>query len=240
MAAPALAIMARRQGADSPLYGAVLHNAAGAAESAGDVDAAGPMYARALSVLEKLWDAKGLARIRRNVGLFLLRTGKREAARTRIMAALDAQTAAGGEDNVDVSMTRIALAEWYVEAGEPEKALQQLVQAETAIPAGNAELRAMIDRQHALIDALQGRRDEALRGLEEVERAEKRLWGERDSRYLLGRLDRAELLARGTPEQRAEGAALAAEILTRVRPLLVADAPVLARLAKLAQLTRKS
>jgi hypothetical protein len=62
-----------------------------------------------------------------------------------------------------------------------------------------------------------------------VEQAEKQLWGERDSRYLLGRLDRAELVARGTPEQKAKGAALAAEILARVRPLLVPRAPVLAR-----------
>ena len=46
---------------------------------------------------------------------------------------------------------------------------------------------------------------------------------------------RAELLARGTPEQKAEGAALAAEILAGVRPLLVPDAPVLARLEKLAR-----
>jgi serine/threonine-protein kinase len=235
----ALAVIARKQGEDSPLYGVLVYNAAKATASAGDVDAAGPMYARALSVLEKLWDAKSLAPMRRNVGLFLLRTGKREAARTQIVAALDAQTAAGEEDKADVAVTRIALAQWHVEAGEPEEALRQLVQAEPAIPAEDAELRAKIDRQYARLHALQGRRDDALRGLEEVERAEKRLWGERDSRYLLGRLDRAELLARGTPEQRAEGAALAAEILTRVRPLLVADAPVLARLAKLAQLTRK-
>jgi len=236
----ALAVIVRKQGADSPLYGVLLYNAAAATEDSGDVGAAGPLYARALSVLEKLWDAKYLARIRRNVGLFLLRTGKREAARTQIVAALDAQTAAGGEDNVDVGLTRIALAEWHVKAGEPEKASQQLVLAEPTIPAGDAELRAKIDRQYARLCALEGRREDALRGLEEVERAEKQLWGERDSRYLLGRLDRAELLAQGTPEQRAEGAALAAEILSRVRPLLVPGAPVLARLTKLAQLTRKS
>jgi serine/threonine-protein kinase len=231
----ALAIVARQQGADSSLYGAMLYNAAGAAESSGDVDAAGPMYAQTLAVLEKLWNEKDLVNVRRNVGLFLLRTGQRAAARTQIVAALDAQTAAGEEDNVAVGMTRIALAEWYVKAGEPEKALQQLVQAEPTIPAGEAKLRAMLDRQHALIRALQGRRDDALRGLEQVERAERQLWGERNSRYLLGRLDRAELLAQGTPEQKAEGAALAAEILARVRPLLVPDAPVLARLEKMAR-----
>jgi tetratricopeptide (TPR) repeat protein len=231
----ALAIIARQQGTDSPLYGALLYNAAGAAESSGDVDAAGPMYARALAVLEKLWDEKDLVAVRRHVGLFLLRTGQREAARTKIVAALDAQTAAGEEDNVAVGMTRIALAEWHVKAGEPEKALQQLVLAEPTIPAGEVKLRAMLDRQHALIRALQGRRDDALRGLEQVERAERQLWGERNSRYLLGRLDRAELLARGTPEQTAESAVLAAEILAGVRPLLVPDAPVLTRLEKLAR-----
>ncbi len=231
----ALAVVARKQGADSPLYAVLLANAAVATESSGDVDAAGRLYARALAVLEKLWDAKDLARIRRNVGLFLLRTGKREEARTLLVAALDAQTAAGGEENVDVGLTRIALAEWHIEAGEPGKASQQLVKAEPTIPAGDAELRAKIDRQYARLRALEGRRDDALRGLEQVERAERQLWGERDSRYLLGRLDRAELLARGAPEEKTEGAALAAEILARVRPLLVPDAPVLARLEKLAR-----
>ncbi len=230
----ALPIIARRQGADSSFYGVLLNNAAAATEDSGDVAAAEPMYARALAVLEKSFDAKDLANFRRRVGRFLLRTGKQEAARTQILAALDAQTA-GGEDNVNVGLTRIALAECHIKAGEPERALQQLVQAERTIPSWEAAMRAMIDRQHALIRALQGRRDDALRGLEQVERSEKQLWGERDSRYLLGRLDRAELLARGTPEQKAEGAALAAEILAGVRPLLVPNAPVLARLETLAR-----
>ena len=92
---------------------------------------------------EKLWDEKDLVAVRRRVGLFLLRTGQREAARTKIVAALDAQTAAGGENSVAVGMTRIALAEWHVEAGEPEKALRELVQAEPTIPAGDAKLRAI-------------------------------------------------------------------------------------------------
>jgi serine/threonine-protein kinase len=231
-----LAIIVRRQGADSPSYGVILYNAALATESSGDVDAAEPMYARALAVLEKLWDAKDLARVRRTIGWFLLKIGKREAARTQIVAALDAQTSggtAGEENNVDVGLSRITLADWYVKAGEPGKAQQQLAQAEPTIPPGDAALRAMIDRQYALIRALRGRRDEALRGLEQVERAEKQLWGERDSRYLLGRLDRAELLARGTAAEKAASAALAAEILEKVRPLLVPKAPVLSKLEKL-------
>ena len=88
-------------------------------------------------------------------------------------------------------------------------------------------------RQYALLDAREGRREDALRGLEHAEGLDRQLWGERDSRYLLGKLDRAELLARGTADQKAAGAALAAEILQDVEPLLVPDAPVLKRLRKL-------
>jgi eukaryotic-like serine/threonine-protein kinase len=231
----ALPIAARRLGVESVDCGVMLNSRAWAAQLVGDDDAAERDFTRALALLGKRWDEADLAVVRHSFGRFLTRIGKLDAAEVQLRAALKARIAALGETSQDVGLSRFALAEWSVKAGKVDQARAELERTRALIPAPSLERRAGFERLEALIQALQGQTPAALRGLEQVERSEKQLWGERDSRYLLGRLDRAQLLARGTPEQKAEGAALASEILAGVRPSLVPDAPVLARLEKLAK-----
>jgi tetratricopeptide (TPR) repeat protein len=184
-------------------------------------------------VLEKHWDDNAMAQFRLNAGWFLTRAGKLEAAQPLLLAVLDEQISSLGMAHGKVAVTRIILARWYIKVGEAEKAREQLDLARTASSELALPQKAAMERHDALLHALEGRREEALRGLEHAEDLDRQLRGERDPRYLLGRLDRAELLARGTAEQKAAGAALAAEILREVEPLLVPDAPVLERLRKL-------
>lgn len=231
----ALPIAARRLGAESVSSGVMLSNRARAADLTGDAAAAERDYTRALVLLERSWGETELAVVRYGFGRLLTRIGKLDAAEVQLRAALKARIAALEETSDYVGLSRFALAEWSVQAGKVDQARAELARARALIPAPDPEKQASFERLEALIHARQGETAAALRGLEQAERLERELWGERDSRYLLGRLHRAELLARGTPEQKAEGAVLAAEILARVRPLLVPDAPVLARLEKLAR-----
>lgn len=231
----ALPIAARRLGAESIDCGVMLNSRAWADVLVGDDAATDRDFTRALALLGKRWDETGLAVVRHSFGRFLTRIGKLDAAEIQLRAALKARIAALGESNEDVGLSRFALAEWSLRAGKVDQARAELARARALIPAPSPERQASFERLEALIQSREGQTATALQGLERAERLEKRLWGERDSRYQLGRLDRAELLAQGTPEQKAQGAALAAEILTGARPLLVPDAPVLARLEKLAR-----
>lgn len=176
-----------------------------------------------------------LAVVRHGLGRLLTRVGKLDAAAVQLQASLAARIATLGETSEDVGLARFALAEWSLQAGRPERAWSELARARALTPAPKPERRANFARLEALIRARRGQTAAALRGLEEAERLESGHWGGRDPRALLGRLHRAELLAGGTPEQKAAGAALAAEILAGVRPALVPDAPVLARLEQLAR-----
>jgi tetratricopeptide (TPR) repeat protein len=229
----ALPIAARRLGVESGDCGVMLNSRAWAAELVGDAAAAERDFTRALDLLGKRWDEADLAVVRHSFGRFLTRIGKLDAAEVQLRAALKARIAALGETSEDVGLSRFALAEWSVKAGKVDQARAELERARALIPAPGLERRAGFERLEALIHALQGQTAEASRGLEQAERLEKQLWGERDSRYLLGRLDRTELLARGTAAEKAASAALAAEILEKVRPLLIPKAPVLRKLEKL-------
>lgn len=231
----AMSIVAKTLGAHSSSYGVMLNNLAFTAEETGDLAAAERYFTQMLAVLEKLWGSKNLALFRHNAGRFLTRIGKLDTARPLILEALDARLSTLGAKDPTVGSTRVVLAEWYVKAGEAAKARAQLDLARSSSPALELKWQAASERQYALIHALVGRREEALRGLESAERLDQRLWGDRDPRYLLGKLDRVELLARGTAKQKAAGAALAAEVLKGVEPVLVPGSPLLDRLRKLAR-----
>lgn len=232
----ALPIAARRLGAESVDYGIMLVNRAVASDLAGDVAAAERDYTRALALLGKSGGGEmDLAVVRHGLGRLLTRIGKLDAAAVQLRASLAARIATLGETSEDVGLARFALAEWNLQAGQPERAWSELARARALTPAPKPERQANFARLEALIRARRGETAAALRGLEEAERLESGHWGARDPRALLGRLHRAELLSGGTPEQKAAGAALAAEILAGVRPTLVPDAPVLARLEQLAR-----
>ena len=229
----ALSIVAKTNGVDSAVYGVMLNNIAFAFDETGDLAAGERSFTRMLAVLEKHWGNGNLAKFRHNAGRFLTKIGKLDAAKPLIMAALDARVAALGAKDPTVGSTRIVLAEWYVKAGKARKAREQLDLARSSSPPLDLKWQAASERQYARLQALEGRMEEALRGLERAEDLERRFWGERHLFYLLGKLDRSELLARGTKEQQAASAALAAEILKDVEPALVPGAPTLARLRKL-------
>lgn len=229
----ALSIIAKTSGVDSAAYGVMLNNIAFAFDETGDLAAGERSFIRMLALLEKRWGNGNLAKFRLNAGRFLTRIGKLDAARPLIMAALAARVAALGAKDPTVGSTRIVLAEWYVKAGEAGKAREQLDLAQSSSPPLELKWQAASERQYARLQALAGRMEDALCGLERAEALERRLWGERNLFYLLGKLDRAELLARGTKEQQAASAALAAEILKGVESALVPGAPALARLRKL-------
>jgi len=228
----ALEIIAKAIGVDSPAYGVMLNNRAFASDQLGDLAAAERDYTQMLAVLEKHWDASSTAQFRLNAGWFLTRIGKLDAAKPLLMAVLGEQISSLGPKHHWVAITRIMVALWYIKAGEADPAREQLDLARSSSELTLLQ-KAALERYGALLQSLEGRKEEALRGLEHAEDLERQLWGEHDSRYLLGRLDRAELLAQGTAEQKAAGAALAAEILQAVEPLLVPAAPVLERLRKL-------
>jgi len=228
----ALAMTAKAYGEDSVAYAVTLNNRAFAAEQVGDLAAAERDFTQMLAVLENHWDDNSVSSFRLNAAWFLVRIGKLDTSKTLIMAVLNEQIASLGMKHRWVAVTRTILAQWYVKAGEAEKAREQLDLARSSSEL-NTEQKARIERQDALVHALEGRTEEALRDLEHAENLDRQVWGEHDSRYLLGKLDRAELLARGTADQKAASAALAAEILHGVEPLLVPDAPVLERLKKL-------
>ncbi len=232
----ALAIAARRRGAESVDYGIMLVNRAVAADLAGDVAAAERDYTRALALLGKSGAGEmDLAVLRHGLGRLLTRLGKLDAAAVQLRASLAARIATLGETSEDVGLARFALAEWNLRAGQVDRAWTELARARALVPAPSPERRVNFVRLEALIRARRGQTAAALRGLAQAERLESGHWGARDPRALLGRLHRAELLAGGTPEQQAAGAALAAEILAGVRPSLVPDVPVLARLEQLAR-----
>lgn len=229
----ALAIMGKTSGKDSVSYAAMLYNMAFADELAGNTATAESSLNQALAVLGTSFGKQDLAHYQPEIGRFLARHGKLDAAKPLILAGLEGRIASLGTKHPNVGAARVALAEWYVRAGEPEKALEQLELARSSVPGLDLEWRAASERQYALVQALQGRIEVALRGLKHAEELDRQFWGERNPRYLLGKLDRAELLARGTAEQKAAGAALAAEILHGVEPWLPLGAPVLERLKKL-------
>ena len=231
----ALPIAARRLGAESVDYGIMLVNRAVAADLAGDVAAAERDYTRALALLGKSGGEMDLVVVRHGLGRLLTRLGKLDAAAVQLQASLAARIATLGETSEDVGLARFALAEWSLQAGQPERAWAELARARALVPAPSPERRANFVRLEALIRARRGETAAALGGLEQAERLESGHWGARDPRALLGRRHRAELLAGGTPAQQAAGAALAAEILAGVRPALVPDAPVLARLEQLSR-----
>jgi tetratricopeptide (TPR) repeat protein len=229
-----LAIIGKTLGERSPSYGGMLNNRAVAADLAGDVAAAEHDFDQALVVIGNAF-GKDLVYYKPRIAQFFTRIGKLDVARPLIASALEGLVSSLGPRHPKVSAARIVLAEWYVKAGEAEKAREQLDLARSASPPLDLELQAASERQYALLQALEGRMEAGLRGLERAEDLDRQFWGERHLRYFLGKLDRAELLARGTAEQKAASATLAAEILKNVERLLVPGSPLLARLRKLAR-----
>ena len=234
----ALAIGARKMGAESVSYAILLNNTAVAQRHSGDFAAAERSYAQALPIMEKAWPANDalLTRAGTDYGSVLLAQGKTDAAHRRLDTAYRNRLAPGNEQTPPVLQSQIALAEWETRSGQPGKALSRLQSIETAAVSLEPLDRAAYARQLGLACAGLGRTDAALTQFESSEQLTRETLGARDPRTWLAMLDRAEMLAaQNDAAARAKAAQVAAQILHEVDAALVTDSPMRAQLARLAQ-----
>jgi len=232
----ALAIGARKMGADSVSYAVLLNNLAIAQRRSGDFAAAESSYAQALPIMEKAWPADDatLTRVGTDYGTLLLITGQLDAAHRRLSTAYRNRLAPGKEPSPPLLQSQIALAEWETRSGQPGKALTRLQSIEAATATLELLDRAAYARQLGLAQAGLGRTDAALAALERSEQLTREVLGERDPRTWLAMLDRADVLAaQSGVDARARASQLAGEILRGVDAALVPESPLRKRIERL-------
>ncbi len=237
MYAEALAITEAKKGGDKAVFGVMLSNAAAAAHLAGDEDTALRHYAKAIEVLAGVRGDRNLAvsRHRSQYAAVLMSAGQLAQAREKIDLSMKMRIEILGSEHEDVLRSRLLLAEWFVRSGDLVGAQVQLdlvtaLEAKIDLP----PLHAQSVRLRALLNALNGNIELALAGLEKAEQLDRQQWQIPDPRYYLSTLDRSELLANSArPEDKATSLRLANEMFAGLADLLVADAPILARVKKL-------
>lgn len=231
----ALQVAAPKMGETSVPYAVLLNNLAIASMRVGDYAGAERAFRQALEILGKAWGARdpGLAKLRFNLATLLSKTNP-AAAKPLLLASEAVFAAARGADHPDVIATRVMGAVIDAKLARPRAARVWLKQVEAA----KAELpplqRADWLYAQALVESAEGNTSAALATLERAETLREQALGSADPRVWLAKIERAELLIEhGSADDRANTAALAAEILTHLDTTLVADSPVRARLARL-------
>jgi tetratricopeptide (TPR) repeat protein len=237
--AEALEIGARKIGVDTLGYAVLLNNAATAFDRSGDCPAAEDAYRRALAIVERSRPENDmlLAQLRHNFGRLLLRLGKHADAGLRLLAA---ERALSVDENPDNAMlARFDIAEWQLVSGQPgaaEATLDRVAQNSSIVP---GRVRAAGLRVRGLLHARRGDIGAALSVLVEAEDLMRSDLGDHDARSWIIRVDRAALLiASADAAQRNDGAILVADILQHVEPLMVPNAPLLARLRAMQHVPR--
>ncbi len=230
----ALAIAEKKIGRNSISYAVMLNNLAVAQRRVGDYAAAERSYAQAMPVFRKTWAAQDrvLCRALADYGVLLTRMGKLDAAREPLLTSYRNRAAAQGEDAEDTTLSLIALAELERRGGHPERAAERLQSAGAAARLSGVD-RAEYLREHGYVLLHGGDRAAALAELAAGETVLRETLGDTDPRTWLGQLDRAEVLA-ADPASRRAGAALAAQIREKVRPVLVPASPLLAQVERVA------
>ena len=237
MYAEALAITEAKKGGDKAVFGVMLSNAAAAAHLAGDEATALRHYAKAIEVLSGVRGDRNLAvsRHRSQYAAVLMSAGQLAQAREKIDLSMKMRIEILGTEHEDVLRSRLLLAEWFVRSGDIVGAQVQLdlvavLEAKISLP----PLQAQSVRLRALLNATNGNIELALAGLEKSEQLDRQQWPVPDPRFYLSTLDRSELLAKSAkPEDKATSLRLVDEMLAGLADVLVADAPILARIKKL-------
>lgn len=232
--AEALVVIEKTLGVNSPSFGVINSNAGNASEAAGDEINADIRYRRAISVLAPIWGESDLSQVRQQYASFLLRIGKFDAARPQIERTLSARRSKLGDSHEDVYATQLLLLRWFVRTGDLAAATALIDTLRQARPALTERQRIALAREQAMIDAMQGRLTAAIAELDRLERLDLQRWGEQDSRYLMNKIDRIEILIRfGSTGEKTQGAALASQLINQLKPILVPNAPALDRLRAL-------
>ncbi len=234
----AISIATRRMGPSSAPVGIMLHNLAMAEDAVGDERAATRAWERSLAALARSSSEGSLAVIRVNYALSLVRAGELDAARPQVAMALKMRLATRRENAPDTLKARLVQAMWYLRKGDAARALAEMASIRPLVPVTKSWLGIEVERQAALAEAALGHTTEALQGLLRAEQTEQQYYGAGHILCAVGKVPRAELLARGTAAQRAAGAALAATILKQAEGALVPTAPLLAHLKVLATAAR--
>jgi tetratricopeptide (TPR) repeat protein/predicted Ser/Thr protein kinase len=232
--AEALELAGRKMGTDSVPYAVMLNNIALVQQRIGDFAAADVSFRRALEIVTEPWgeDSLGLASLRHNYATLLLLTDP--AAAGALLRANEAvQAAAHPASHASVVATHLALAEQARLLGDRTQARVWLSTVDEVDPIEPLQA-ADRERLRALLGAPQGDIKARLAGLERAEQMRQDVLGERDARTWLARIERAELLAAQTGSaERADGRALAADVLAKVDAVLVPDSPWRHRIAAL-------
>jgi hypothetical protein len=133
-----------------------------------------------------------------------------------------------------VYATQLLLLRWFVRTGDLAAAISLADTLRQARPALTERQLVALAREQAMVDARQGRLTVAITELDRLERLDLQRWGDQDSRYLTNKIDRIEVLIRlGSTGEKTQGVALASQLINQLKPILVPNAPVLARLRAL-------
>jgi serine/threonine-protein kinase len=231
----ALAIAAPKMGVDSVPYAVLLNNLALASMRVGDYAESERAYRQGLAIASKAWGERdeGLANYRYNLGNLLLRTRPAEAE--PLLKACESVFASNyPADHPEVIATRVVMAVVSARLGHVSEARDWIRQIDDS----KAELTPIsrADREYvlALIARDEGQLDAALAGLERSEDLRVQALNAEDPRVWTARIERAEwLVERGSKEDLAASATLAAQISARLDGILVPNSPVRERLARL-------
>ena len=228
------AIGARKMADDGPALAVWRNNYAIAAERAGDFAAAEQAFLTSVALSEGVWghDTPFVAGILLNHARMRMQAGRvAEAgdmlARSRSIYLQHTH----GEEGEALLATRIEYARWLLARGQGDAAEAELALLRPQHARLNAEQMARLDHTEALLLAARGQIDAALPHLQTAEMALRAVLGADDVRSWLIMLERAELLLSSARPQ--EAAAIANEVLARVRAKLVPQSPLLARMRKI-------
>ena len=232
----AMEIGRRKIGAQSLAYAVFSNNAAVALERSGDIDGAEAACRNALAILRKSNPETDvlLALVRRNCGRVLMALGRFDDAEQPLQASVRALASGENPDSADALASRVDLAEALLFRGDVAGAQTEMARAAQHVAALPATHRAAALRVDGLLKARAGDVPAAIALLTEAGTMLRAELGDGDARSWLISVDRVELLhASEDPAQRQLANTQAGEILQRVTPLLLPQAPVLARLRAL-------
>jgi hypothetical protein len=159
--------------------------------------------------------------------------GQLAEGKEELEKALAARIDLFGAEQSDTLRNGVLLALCELRRGEREAAAGRIARIEPLAATMSRSAQRELQQMRALLRGEEGDVAGAVQGLSEAE-GQAAAAGLPKAKLALGRLLRAELLVnRGDEWQREEGRALARELLEELTPLLVREAPALAKLRAL-------
>jgi tetratricopeptide (TPR) repeat protein len=234
----ASSIAEQTAGRDSTSYIAVQNNIAGALRELGRVDEAIVILREMLPHVRKLWPGDAMARLQleRNVGLTMSNRGLVDEARPLLASAYETSRRLSGEEHRDTTRLMLDLASLDTRGGKPDDAAAWLAKADKQMPANDGRMtiqRHAIGGELAMLNQDYG---VAFGEFAKAEEANRQLYGDKDARYWLARMNRITVLtARNQGNDMADARTLAAEIHEKLAPTLDPAAGAIVKLKRLMQ-----